>query len=239
MKLTLSVIMPAINNADMCATAVRTLREHAKMDYQLIFVDNGSPVKDGVADAVRPLLNRRDIYLRNEVTRSFARANNQGLAVADGEYIVGLNNDVVVEGDWQTPLLTEGVKYDLCGTTIRRLVVCEELELMLCHRPDGKMADAEPSEPASYVECWLYFIKASLFRGLNGFDEAFWPMYCEDSDLSYRVKATGGKIGKVEVPIRHLQGMSTKTYYNDDLRKTLAKANEHKLYARWVKGAIL
>lgn len=237
MKIVLSVLMVAGGNPEISAEAVETLRQHARMDYQLVFVDNGSP--EGLAGAIKPLLGRKDIFLRNEVGRSFARANNQALELADGEFVLGLNNDTVTEGDWQTPLLQEGMKYDLSGPTMRRFVLCEEMKIMLCHRVDGKMADAEPDEAGAYVEGWCFFIRRDYWKALGGFDEAYWPMYCEDSDLSFKVKQAGGKLGKVAVPIRHIGGADSGKYLEKGYKDTMARANAHKLYARWVKGAIL
>lgn len=234
---TLSVIMVAGGSPEMSAEAVSTLRQHSRMDYQLIFVDNGS--SEGLSEIIRPLLGTKDIFIRNEIGRSFARANNQGLELADGKYVLGLNNDIVAEGDWQTPLLTDGLQYDLCGPTARRLIICDELKVMLCHRPDGRMAEADPSEVGAYIEGWCFFLRRDYFRAMGGFDEAFWPMYCEDSDLSFRVKASGGKLGKVPAPIRHIGGADSKKYLKDDFKKTMQQANAHKLYARWVRGAML
>lgn len=239
MKPHLSVVMVAGGDPEMTTAAVATLFANARMEYQLVIVDNGSPKDEKLGDVVRPILQTKDIFIRNEVGRSFARANNQALAVADGTFFLGINNDVLVEGDWQTPFLTEGVKYDLCGPTVRRLTICDELKSMRCHRVDGNKADAEPSEAGAYLEGWCFFIRTEYFRGLGGFDEAFWPMYCEDSDLSFRVKAAGGTLGKVPVPIRHIGQGNSKKYLTDDYRNALCEANNHRMYARWVKGAIL
>ena len=239
MKIPLSVLMVAGGNPEISAEAVSTLRQHSKMDYQLVFIDNGSDKTEALCEVIKPHLGNKDIFVRNEVGRSFARANNQALALADGSYVLGLNNDTITHGDWQTPLLTEGLEFDLCGPKVRRLIICDEIKQMLCHRPDGKMADAEVSEVGSYVEGWCFFLRKDYFEAMGGFDEAFWPMYCEDSDLSFRVKATGGKLGKVPVPIRHIGCADSKKYLTKFYQDNIAGANAHKLYARWVKGAII
>jgi len=236
-KVVLSVLMVAGGNPEISAAAVGTLRWHSKIDFQLVFVDNGST--ENMNEAIKPHIRAKDIFIRYNVGRSFAGANNHALSLAEGDYVMGLNNDTVAEGDWQTPLLTEGINYDLCGPTVRRLIICDELKTMLCHRPDGKMADADPSEVGSYVEGWCFFIRRDYWKAIGGFDETWWPMYCEDSDLSFKVKAAGGKIGKVPVPIRHLGGKDTERYLRNDYKDVFQKANAHKMYARWVKGASL
>ena len=235
----ISVLMVAGGNPEMSATAVRTLKEHALYDYQLVFVDNGSAKEEDLAKHINPLLTAKDIFIRNDVFRSFSRANNQAAAVADGNYLLCLNNDTVTEGDWQTPLLEGGGKYDLCGPTVRQLAIVQEIKAMMCRRVDGVMYDADVSDIGAYVEGWCLFLRKDYYRQLGGFDEVFWPMYCEDSDLSFRVTSAGGKLGKVPIPIRHLGSQDSLKYLKQSWKDTINMANNHRMYARWVQGAVL
>lgn len=235
----ISVLMVAGGNPEMSAEAVRTLRQHASYDFQLIFVDNGSDKAESLSEHILPVIGAKDIFIRNDVFRSFARANNQAFALAEGKYILGLNNDTVTEGDWQTPLLSDGVKYDLCGPTVRQLCIVEEIKAMMCHRENGVMRDADVTDVGAYVEGWCFFLSSDMYRKLGGFDEVFWPMYCEDSDLSFRVTTTGGKLGKVPLPIRHLGSRDSLKYLKAPWKEANNMANNHKMYARWVQGAVL
>lgn len=235
----ISVLMVAGGNPEMSAAAVRTLKEHASYDYQLVFVDNGSAAGEDLARHIKPLLNEKDIFVRNEVFRSFARANNQAAALADGDHMLCLNNDTVTEGDWQVPLLEGASKYDLCGPNVRQLAIVQEIKAMMCRRVDGVMYDAEVSDVGAYIEGWCLFLRRDYYRRLGGFDEVFWPMFCEDSDLSFRVATSGGKLGKVAVPIRHLGSQDSLKYLKASWKDTINMANNYKMYARWVQGAIL
>ena len=235
----ISVLMVAGGNPEMSATAVRTLKEKASYDYQIVFVDNGSAKEEELSEHIKPLLNQWDIFIRNEVFRSFARANNQAASVADGTHFLCLNNDTVAEGDWQTPLLEAADKYDLCGPTVRQLAIVQEIKAMMCHRVGGVMRDADITDIGAYIEGWCLFLRKDYYRKLGGFDEVFWPMYCEDSDLSFRVTASGGKLGKVGVPIKHLGSRDSLKYLKQGWKDTINMANNHKMYARWVQGAIL
>jgi len=231
--------MVAGGNPEMSATAVRSLKERASYDYQLVFVDNGSDTAEDLKAHIKPLLNEKDIFIRNEVFRSFARANNQAASVADGDHLLCLNNDIVAEGDWQTPLLEAGKKYELCGPNVRQLAIVLEIKAMMCRRVDGVMYEAEVTDVGAYIEGWCLFLRKDYYRQLGGFDEVFWPMYCEDSDLSFRATTSGGKLGKVAVPIRHLGSQDSLKYLKQSWKDTINMANNHKMYARWVQGAIL
>jgi GT2 family glycosyltransferase len=235
----ISVLIVAGGNAVVSAEAVRTLKRHANREYQLVFVDNGSDKEEGLGTAVTSLLLPKDIFIRNDTQRSFAAANNQACALAVGEHLLLLNNDTVTEGDWQTPLLTEGVKYAVSGPMIRQLAVSDKDKAMVCHRINGEEVDSDPKVAGSYVMGWCLFTRKDYYQKLGGLDEVFWPMYCEDSDFCLRSVVEGGKLGKVQVPIRHLGGEDTKKYMDGNFRQHIGMANNYKMYARWVKGAIL
>jgi len=235
----ISVLMVAGGNAEMSAEAVKSLKKHSNREYQLVFIDNGSDKAEGLAGVITPLLQPKDVFLRNDTGRSFAAANNQACSVAVGEYLLLLNNDTVTEGDWQTPLLRYGVNYDISGPNVRMLAVADEAKAMVCHRVDGVEVEADPKASGAYIMGWCLFTRRDYYQRLGGLDEVFWPMYCEDSDFCLRAVIEGGKMGKFDIPIRHLGGEDTKKYMDNTFRQHIGMTNNYKMYARWVKGAIL
>ena len=63
-------------------------------DYELILIDNGSPVDSWF------LQEEADVYIRNKKNLGFAPAVNQGLKTARAEYITVCNNDIEFIHDW-------------------------------------------------------------------------------------------------------------------------------------------
>lgn len=69
--------------------------------YELIVIDNGSTIgEDFLRDEVKP-----DVYIRNESNRGFGPACNQGFALSKGEYVLCMNNDILVWPGWLEAML--------------------------------------------------------------------------------------------------------------------------------------
>ncbi|MCZ7626167.1 MAG: glycosyltransferase [Candidatus Methylomirabilis sp.] len=73
--------------------------------HELIIVDNAST--DGTLDYLRGYMAAHDNVraIANRTNRGFAAGNNQGLALAGGEYVLLLNNDTIVTAGWLTRML--------------------------------------------------------------------------------------------------------------------------------------
>jgi GT2 family glycosyltransferase len=68
-------------------------------DYELIIIDNASSFGTDV------LRKEADVYVRNRKNLGYAPGANQGLKLACGEYLAVLNNDIVFQTEWLTPLV--------------------------------------------------------------------------------------------------------------------------------------
>lgn len=100
-----SVIIPCWNNLEYTRRCVESVRRWADVPYELILVDNGSTDGTG-AFAASPRaggaagrsagLERAVHVLRNETNLGFAKAVNQGMRKASGDYILWLNNDAML-----------------------------------------------------------------------------------------------------------------------------------------------
>jgi GT2 family glycosyltransferase len=89
-----SVIIVNWNTKDLLRDCLSSVYERAgDVDYEIIVVDNAST--DGSAEMVKSVF-KHVILIENPDNRGFARANNQGMAVAKGRYVLLLNSDTVV-----------------------------------------------------------------------------------------------------------------------------------------------
>lgn len=90
---TLSIIIVNYNTKkltnDCIASIIRTLTD---ISYEIIVIDNASSEQFELRDTLKSKVR----LMRNSVNKGFAKANNQGIKVARGEYILLLNSDTVV-----------------------------------------------------------------------------------------------------------------------------------------------
>ena len=93
------------NQLEYTKKCLQSIVEFTSVPYELILVDNGST--DGTVPFLEDYANKHDnckIILNNE-NRGFAGGNNQGIAAAEGDYILLLNNDVIVTQNWLERLI--------------------------------------------------------------------------------------------------------------------------------------
>jgi len=98
MKKDLSVIIVSFNTKELTLHCIEKLQKalsKGTLNAETIIVDNNS--HDGSAESLKALSNGKDIkVLLNPDNTGFGKANNQGMKLAEGRYILYLNSDVYV-----------------------------------------------------------------------------------------------------------------------------------------------
>lgn len=97
---TVSAIVPTYNRADLVQSIVTNLRAQSRPPDQVIVVDNGS--QDATQILARELGADLIVFPEN---RGFAAAVNEGIRQASGDWLLIVNNDVVLEPEWMDRLL--------------------------------------------------------------------------------------------------------------------------------------
>ena len=101
-----SIIIPVWGQLEFTQQCLASLKEHTRPAWELIVIDNGS--NDGTAAylaGVRDMASVPVTVVTNTTNLGFPAAINQGLRLARGEYLVLLNNDVVVTDAWLDQLI--------------------------------------------------------------------------------------------------------------------------------------
>ncbi len=211
------------------------LRAAKGIDVEVIVVDNNS--KDGSNEMVAQQFPSV-ILIENKDNAGFGKANNQGVAIAKGEYILFLNPDTVMPEDFFTKMLGYMDAHPEAGSIGPKL-----LDGRGQYAPDGKKSFPSlsvaifkttginkifskspyfnkyyavhigPDEiaPVDVLSGCCMMVRASLLPGIGGaFDEDYF-MYCEDVDLSYRIQKAGYQnIYYPPATLIHYKGESTR-----------------------------
>lgn len=216
----ISVITPVWNRSGLTAQYLFQNHIHYPNDpgVQWIIVDNGSTDgTGGLLEYWKDIIGNRLIILKNEENRGFSIACNQGAARADGDVFLFLNNDILIKGDYLTPL-----------------------EKALADNPNSlagpQKADFDTGwnvfggKIISYLIGWCLAIPKSIFETLGGFDEQFSPAYYEDVDLCYNALQNGIDLKQIWVPLQHLGEQS-----GDQLadKRKITEANRIKFAKKW------
>ena len=175
------------------------------IDSEIIIVDNNS--SDDSCNMVKdnfPTL----LLIENKKNVGFSTANNQGVAIAKGDYVCILNPDTAVAEDVFTKALDYANSlndlgaigcYLMDGTgsflpeSKRNLPTPHVSALKLLGFSKKYYADAvsrnEKGNVAVLVGAFM-LLKRSVYTKVNGFDQDYF-MYGEDIDLSYKLEKAG------------------------------------------------
>ncbi|PPQ35928.1 Glycosyltransferase, GT2 family [Rhodoblastus acidophilus] len=194
-----SIVIPCLNHQRLTAECLASIHRAASVDLEIIVVDNGSTDPLYAALASRPGLKA----LRLETNQGYGPACNKGAALASGEFLFFLNNDTQIAPGCLEALLEvfrEGG--DAVGLAGPKLVSfdgrLQEAGCLL--NPDGTGAligfggdPAAPrfnyARPCDHISGAAVLMRRALFEQLGGFDPIFAPAYCEDADLSLKIRA--------------------------------------------------
>lgn len=89
-----SIIIVAWNVRKLLYDCLKSVYDQTKgIDFEVIYVDNAS--EDGSVEMVRSEFPQAKI-IKNEENKGFIKANNQGIEIANGRYVLLLNSDTIV-----------------------------------------------------------------------------------------------------------------------------------------------
>lgn len=233
-----SIIIPVWNKVELtqqCLVALGPATED--VSFELIVVDNHST--DRTPEFLASLGGDVRI-ITNDENLGFAKACNQGAAVATGEYLVFLNNDTIPLKGWLSAMVDEVRTHaDVTvvgskllyqdGTAQHAGVAIDRNNLTPYHIYNGFAADhpaVNKRRELNAVTAACLLIRRSVFAELGGFDEGFKNGF-EDVDLCLRVREKQGRI--VYQPKSVLYHLESQT----PGRKQHDQANANRLHQRW------
>jgi GT2 family glycosyltransferase/tetratricopeptide (TPR) repeat protein len=100
-----SIIILSWNQLSYTKDCVRSIIDNTSEKYEIVFVDNGST--DGTVTWLRDLVGQYSnfVLIENKTNLGFSEGCNQGIKAAKGQYVLLLNNDVIVTPQWLSGML--------------------------------------------------------------------------------------------------------------------------------------
>lgn len=96
----ISIITAIYNQRAVNELFWENLKRNTRNPFELIIIDNGST--DGSADFFESVGAR---VIRNPANYSYPHSQNQGIAIAQYDWLGFLNNDIIVSPDWDAKLI--------------------------------------------------------------------------------------------------------------------------------------
>lgn len=202
----LSIVIPVFNKWNFTKSCLTDLAALSEDNHEIIVIDNAS--SDETQEQIKKL--RDDLfqrfpagceihYVRNEENTFHSKACNQGYRLAKGDSVLFLNNDIRIKTNhqlWDKPLIdacysTSG----LVGPTMGQL----DAGLNFVREANEQLSGN------SYIGGWCVAARKDVWSQLDVdgtgqiWNEEF-PMYFNDTDLSFRAKKKNIPLTVVSLP---------------------------------------
>ncbi len=237
-----SIVTLSWNAPQFTKLALESIRAHTTPPYEIIIVDNGS--EEETTSWLRTLEDVRVIF--NKENRGYAVGNNQGFAAAQGDFVVMLNNDVIVTEGWLDGLLEPFNRIGGLGVTAPRSnKVAGDQQLSDCNYGDTDSMHRYAAQRRQRLRSSGYLtdraiglclcIDRRVIDEVGGIDPSFGLGNFEDDDFCMRVRGAGYKIYVCDDVFIHHFGSQTFAANNVDWTATMQQ-NAHKFAQKWGYG---
>lgn len=208
-----SIVMPCLfrrkEHKNTVLDCIDSVRKHSS-DYEFIIVDDGSPLD------TKFLKDNADNYIRHDKPMGIAYGWNDGIGVAKGDYIVIINDDIVVRPGW-LEAMEKCFEIENCGVS----------GCSVEHLPNGMGIE----ECRTWFPGSCFMLSRNTIDKVGLFDEQFVPYNYEDIDYWTRVYKAGFKlIRNYAVQVQHKEGQVIHSFDNNGIADSL---NRQRYIKKW------
>jgi FkbM family methyltransferase len=214
-----SIIILNLNGSNHIRQCLESIHRCTNLPHEIIVVDNGSE-----DDSLAYLHSLRDIRLiENPENVGAPLGRNQGLAIAEGEYIVFLDNDTIVTNGWLERFIAHTKKDPaLCVLGPRSNYVSGPQLVTNARYQDSMSLESFASNWSSQHEgqysmtsrliLFCLFVKRETICRIGGIDTVYGKWGWEDDDFGVRAQLAGYRLAIADdVYIHHTGSQTSKT----------------------------
>lgn len=241
-----SIIMLAYNKLEYTKLAVDSLYKYTpNINFDFISVNNGS--SDGTEEYFNSLPNSKKINFKNNVGGD--KAFNEALKLADGEYTVFLNNDIILTASWLENLINVMESNKKIGVVVPTCNSSSNYQTTPLYYTNTTMLQEAAkafniSNPNKWEEKLRLMLYVAIFRtnelkDLGGLDEIYSPGGFDDDDLTCRYRRAGYKLILArDTYIHHYGSMTIGESYSKILGRNREIFKNKLGYDSWEANAI-
>lgn len=258
-----SIIIINYNTTDLVRQCITSLIEKTKQNsYEIIVIDNASADRsiEGLQSEFEQVL-----FIFNGHNEGFGPANNQGIAIAKGKYVMLINSDTYLLNDAIGILYNymeapgnekvgccgadlfdeEGGRQASCGNFPTLVEAISALGFHLLYREyfyrhlsSGVINYSDDIKVVDYICGADMFLRKTALQETGTFDPRFF-LYFEETELSFRLSKSGYR--SVLVPgakIVHLEGGSQSVQAEFNYSKIALFAKSRRLFFKLCYGPV-
>lgn len=236
-----SVIVVSYDNEALTRDCLDSVLRHSMHpNLEVIVIDNAS--SDGSARMLEQIRDPRVRVVLNDRNLGFAAANNQGLRMATGSYLVLLNNDTVVPCGWLPRMIRQlddpeiGLAVavtNFSGNESRIDVSYKSIEEMLVFANDYMRAHEGERFDIRVAAMYCVGMRRDVYERLGPLDEEFGIGMFEDDDYSHRARAAGLRVICAEDVFVHHIGQASFARLPRETYEALWKKNRAHFETKW------
>lgn len=226
---TVSLIIPTKDKPELIIPFLEDLlhRTNYYSNLEIILVDNGSTDSQVLDYYEKIKLWDFVRILKKPIPFNFSALCNAGAAMAMGEYLCFLNNDMrVINPDWLVELVRHGTRPHVGAVGAKLLYANNRIQhagivtgvcggvaghpfLNLPNKTDFNFGFTQICREVQAVTGACLFLSRSLFNSINCFDETNLPIAYNDVDLCLKIINLGKKIiWSPSAELYHLESVS-------------------------------
>ncbi len=239
----LSIVIVNYNVKEFLQNLIHSIEKATRnIEYEIIIADNASD--DGSVEFLKEKFPQIKL-IANKNNLGFSKANNQGLKIASGKYLLLLNPDTLIREDTFEKMIEFFETTPEAGMAGCKILNPDGSLQLACRRsfpgpwtsfckvtglsslfPGSRIfarynltyLDENKTYEVDAISGSFMMLRKEAYKKVGGLDEEFF-MYGEDLDFCYRVQKSGYKVFYVHnTQIIHYKGESTKRSSIDETK---------------------